>query len=205
MPRINLLPWRQRERTKRQRDMGLFAIAAALSALAVMLLVSLAVSHAIDNERARNDLLKKEIAELDREITEILALDTQKQRLLARMDIIERLQRSRPEVVHVLDQLARTLPDGVYLTSVKQTDKRLELKGVAQSSTRVSTFMRNLEVSPWLGDPVLQVIETMKGDKQGAEFTLLASQKSQLGDDESKDGRKGTVRPVTAGAAGGKK
>jgi type IV pilus assembly protein PilN len=204
MPRINLLPWRQRERTKRTRDMGLFAIAAALSALAVTLLVSLAVSHAIDNQRARNDLLKKEIAELDREITEILALESQKQRLIARMDIIERLQRSRPEVVHVLDQLARTLPDGVYLTSVKQTDKRLELKGVAQSSTRVSTFMRNLEASPWLGDPMLQVIETMKGDKQGAEFTLLASQKSQIGDDD-KTGRKGNVRPVTAGAAGGKK
>jgi type IV pilus assembly protein PilN len=204
MPRINLLPWRQRERAKRQRDMGLFAIAAALSALAVTLLVSLAVSHAIDNQRARNDLLKKEIAELDREITEILALESQKQRLVARMDIIERLQRSRPEVVHVLDQLARTLPDGVYLTAVKQTDKRLELKGVAQSSTRVSTFMRNLEASPWLGDPVLQVIETMKGDKQGAEFTLLASQKTQLGEDD-KSGRKGNVRPVTAGAAGGKK
>jgi type IV pilus assembly protein PilN len=204
MPRINLLPWRQRERAKRTRDMGLFAIAAALSALAVTLLVSLAVSHAIDNQRARNELLKKEIAELDREITEILALESQKQRLIARMDIIERLQRSRPEVVHVLDQLAHTLPDGVYLTSVKQTDKRLELKGVAQSSTRVSTFMRNLEASPWLGDPMLQVIETMKGDKQGAEFTLLASQKTQVGDDD-KSGRKGNVRAVTAGAAGGKK
>jgi type IV pilus assembly protein PilN len=204
MPRINLLPWRQRERAKRTRDMGLFAIAAALSALAVTLLVSLAVSHAIDNQRARNELLKKEIAELDREITEILALESQKQRLIARMDIIERLQRSRPEVVHVLDQLAHTLPDGVYLTSVKQTDKRIELKGVAQSSTRVSTFMRNLEASPWLGDPMLQVIETMKGDKQGAEFTLLASQKTQIGDDD-KSGRKGTVRAVTAGAAGGKK
>src|ERR1700682_1725878 len=98
MPRINLLPWRQRERAKRTRDMGLFAIAAALSALAVTLLVSLAVSHAIDNQRAH------------------------------------------------------PLPDGFSLTSVKQTDKRLELKGVAQSSTRVSTFMRNLEASPWLGD-----------------------------------------------------
>src|SRR3984893_6705203 len=199
MPRINLLPWRQRERAKRTRDMGLFAIAAALSALAVTLLVSLAVSHAIDNQRARNDLLKKEIAELDREITEILALDTQKQRLLARMDIIERLQRSRPEVVPVIDQLARTLPDGVYLTSVKQTDKKLELKGIAQSSTRVSTLMRNIEAAPWLSDPQLQVVETLKAGGSGSDFTLFATQKTTEPADDQRKPRRGG-RTTGAGA-----
>jgi type IV pilus assembly protein PilN len=138
-------------------------------------------------------------AELDKQITEILGLEAQKQRMRSRMDIVERLQRSRPEVVHVFDQLVRTLPDGVYLTSVKQTDKKLELKGVAQSSTRVSTFMRNIESSPWLTDPQLQVVETVKQGGVGSEFTLFATQKSTEPAEEERKPRRG-ARP--AGAAG---
>jgi len=140
------------------------------------------------------------IADLDKQITEILGLEAQKQRLVARMDIITRLQGSRPEVVHVIDQLARTLPDGVYLTSVKQTDKRLELKGIAQSSTRVSTFMRNIEASPWLTNPELQVVETLKTGGAGSEFTLFATQKSI---EPVTDERKPTRKPGRpAGASG---
>jgi type IV pilus assembly protein PilN len=184
MPRINLLPWRQQQRAQRQKEFGLFSLGAVLAALAVTLFTSWGVSAAIDRQRERNELLKAEIAELDRRITEILGLEAQKQRLLARMEIIERLQRSRPEVVHVFDQLSRTLPEGVYLTSVKQSDRRLEIKGVAQSSTRVSTFMRNIEASPWLQEPQLQLVETRRGDAPGAEFTLFATQKSLASDDE---------------------
>ena len=185
MPQINLLPWRQQQRAQRQKEFGIFSLGAVLAALAVTLFASWGVSASIDRQRERNDLLKTEIAELDRQITEILGLEAQKQRLLARMEIIERLQRSRPEVVHVFDQLARTLPEGVYLTSVKQTEKRLEIKGVAQSSTRVSTFMRNIEASPWLQDPQLQLVETRKQGGAGAEFTLFATQKSVVGEDEA--------------------
>ena len=204
MPQINLLPWRQRERARIQREFGLFSIGAAVASVAVMLLVSFGVSNAIDRQHQRNELLKKEIAELDRQITEILGLEAQKARLVARMEIIQRLQRSRPEIVHVVDQLARTLPDGVYLTSIKQTDKRLELKGIAQSSTRVSTFMRNIEASAWLGDPQLQVVETLKTGKIGADFTLTTLQKSTVSDeDESKGVKRGPVRTAALGAAGG--
>jgi type IV pilus assembly protein PilN len=188
MPRINLLPWRQQERQRRQKEFGIFAIGAFLAAAAVTLFASWGVSASIDRQRDRNDLLKTEIAELDRQITEILGLEAQKARLQARIEVIERLQRSRPEVVHVFDQLVRTLPEGVYLTSVKQSAKRLELKGVAQSSTRVSTFMRNIEASPWLQEPQLQVVETMKNQAQGSEFTLFATQKSVAGDDEASGG-----------------
>lgn len=188
MPRINLLPWRQQERQRRQKEFGIFAIGAFLAAAAVTLFTSWGVSASIDRQRDRNDLLKTEIAELDRQITEILGLEAQKARLQARIEVIERLQRSRPEVVHVFDQLVRTLPEGVYLTSVKQTNKKLELKGVAQSSTRVSTFMRNIEASPWLQEPQLQVVETMKNQAQGSEFTLFATQKSVAGDDEASGG-----------------
>ena len=86
-------------------------------------------------------------------------------------------QRSRPEIVHVFDQLVKTLPDGVYLTSVKQSDKKIEIHGVAQSSTRISTFMRNIEASEWLTNPELQLIETAKSGS-GSDFTLFAMQKS---------------------------
>jgi type IV pilus assembly protein PilN len=199
MPQINLLPWRQQQRTQRQKEFGLFALGAVMAALAVTLFTSWGFSAAIDRQRERNELLKTEIADLDRQITEILGLEAQKARMRARMEIVERLQRSRPEVVHVIDQLARTLPDGVYLTSVKQTDKKLELKGIAQSSTRVSTLMRNIEASPWLSDPQLQVVETIKAGGSGSEFTLFATQKTtEPADDERKPRRAGH----TTGAGG---
>jgi len=132
----------------------------------------------ISSQRERNAFLRAQIAALDGDINEIRGLQAQKQRLLARMAIIERLQRSRPEIVHVFDQLMQTLPDGVYLTSVRQTGRKLEVKGIAQSSTRVSTFMRNIESSEWIGSPELQLIETKGGTGAGgAEFVLTAMQK----------------------------
>ena len=200
MPQINLLPWRQQERAKRQRDLGYAAIGAVIAAAAVMLFTIWGFNWAIDRQRERNELLKHEIAELDKQITEILGLEAQKQRLVSRMDIITRLQRSRPEVVHVFDQLARTLPDGVYLSAVKQSDKRIELKGIAQSSTRVSTFMRNIEASPWLTNPELQVVETLKSGGSGSEFTLFATQKSVEPADDKRPAAHKAARP--AGASG---
>jgi type IV pilus assembly protein PilN len=197
MPRINLLPWRQQERAKRQKEFGLAAIGAVIAAAAVMMFTMWGFNWAIERQRERNELLKTEIMELDKQITEIQGLESQKARLVARMDIITRLQRSRPEVVHVFDQLARTLPDGVYLTSVKQNDKRLELKGIAQSSTRVSTFMRNIEASPWLTNPELQVVETLRAGGAGSEFTLFATQKSVEPAEDPRSARK-PARPTGA-------
>jgi type IV pilus assembly protein PilN len=189
MPQINLLPWRQQERVRTQREFTLAVTAVLMVSAAVTLFTSWGISAAIDRQQERNRLLKHEISELDKQITEILGLEAEKQRMRARMDVVERLQRSRPEVVHVFDQLARTVPDGLYLTSVKQSDRRLELRGFAQSSTRVSTFMRNIEASQWLADPQLQVIETLKQGGTGADFTLLAMQKSALADEDQKPHR----------------
>jgi type IV pilus assembly protein PilN len=176
MPRINLLPWRAEERKLRQRNFLFALIGAAAAAALVVLLVNVFYSQVISNQNKKNALLQAEIEKLDQQNTEILGLEAQKQRLLARMDIIEKLQRSRPEVVHLFDQLARTVPDGLYLISIKQTDKRLEIKGVAQSSTRVSAFMRNIDASEWLDNPELQVVETKKGTTLGSDFTLYANQ-----------------------------
>lgn len=176
MPRINLLPWREAERKRRRQEFIFGAVGAVLAAGVLTLVVNWQFDSAISQQNARNQVLKNEIASLDQQITEILGLEQQKQRLLARMDVIEQLQRSRPEVVHLFDQLVRTLPEGVYLTSVKQTDKRVQLNGMAQSSTRVSSYMRNIDASEWLADPALEVVETKGAANAGAQFTLYANQ-----------------------------
>ena len=181
MPRINLLPWREAERKRKRQEFLLSLGAAVATAGLITLLGNWQMSASIQHQRDRNGYLTQEIASLDKQIEEINGLDRQKQRLLARMEIIERLQRSRPEIVHVFDEIVRTLPEGVYLTYLKQSGTRIEIRGVAQSSTRVSAFMRNLDNSEWLADPSLQIVETKGRDAgHGAEFTLFASQRSQV-------------------------
>jgi type IV pilus assembly protein PilN len=186
MPSINLLPWRETER-KRKRQEFFLSLGAALATAALVCLVgNWQMSSAIEHQARRNQLLTDEIALLDKQIEEINGLDAQKQRLLARMEIIETLQRSRPEIVHIFDDVVRVLPEGVYLTYLKQTGKRFELRGIAQSSTRVSTFMRNIDASEWLADPSLQIVQTRGADKAGggSEFTLFANQRSQVAPEE---------------------
>ena len=178
MPRINLLPWREDERKERKVA---FTVALGVSALAagvVTFAVYLMFGSMIDAQERRNEQLRAEIKKLDQQIEEINELETSKQRFSARMDIIQKLQRSRPEIVHVFDEIVRTLPDGVYLTGVKQTDKKFKFEGVAQSSTRVSSFMRNIDGSEWLRNPELEVVKTTKDKGPGSNFTLYADQVS---------------------------
>jgi type IV pilus assembly protein PilN len=181
MPRINLLPWREAQR-KRQRQEFFLGIGAALvTAALVALLGRFQMSAAIANQNERNSVIEAEIARLDKQIAEINGLENQKSRLIARMEIIETLQRSRPEIVHVFDEIVRVLPEGVYLTLLRQNGPRIEMRGVAQSSTRVSAFMRNIDNSQWLADPALRIVETKGTDQtRGAEFTLFANQRSQV-------------------------
>lgn len=186
MPRINLLPWREAERKRKRQEFVLSLFAAGASAALVTLLGYWQMTSAIAHQQGRNDLLTREIAGLDKKIEEINGLDAQKQRLLARMEIIETLQRSRPEIVHVFDEVVRVLPEGVYLTYLRQTGSRFELRGVAQSSTRVSSFMRNIEGSEWLAEPTLQVVETKSSAGTGAEFTMFARQRSQAAPEDAK-------------------
>jgi type IV pilus assembly protein PilN len=181
MPRINLLPWREAQR-KRQRQEFLLGIGAALlTAVVVVALGRIQMSAAIANQNERNAVIEAEIAQLDKQIAEINGLENQKRALIARMEIIETLQRSRPEIVHVFDELVRVLPEGVYLTLLRQNGVKIEMRGVAQSSTRVSAFMRNIDNSQWLADPSLRIVETKGADQtRGAEFTLFANQRSQV-------------------------
>jgi type IV pilus assembly protein PilN len=174
MPRINLLPWREQERKVRRREFYIAAGAAVFAGILFMAGGKLVYASWIDSQTEKNNLLKKEIVKLDSQIADIQDLENRKQRLVARMEIIEKLQRSRPEVVHLFDEMVKTVPEGIYLTEIKQTNRKLEIKGVAQSSTRVSTFMRNIDASTWMDNPVLQVVEAAKDSPTGgSSFTLF--------------------------------
>lgn len=173
MPSINLLPWRAELRQRRQKEFMVGLVGAAALSLVIALLAHFYVSTLIDAQQRRNELIKAEIVLLDKQIEEIIVLEQQKARMVARMEVIERLQQSRPEVVKLFDEVVRTLPEGLYLTSVKQNNRQLEFDGVAQSSTRVSAFMRNVDASDVLSAPDLRVIET-GASGAGSRFTMLS-------------------------------
>ncbi len=184
MPKINLLPWREELRQKRKKDFLTALGGAVLIGGVITFATKLTVKQWIQNQESRNNVLKTEITELDRQIDEILGLENQKERLLARMDIIEQPQRSRPEIVHLFDELVDALPEGVFLTDISQASARIEISGTAQSSTRVSALMRNIDGSDWLRDPGLDVVQTVvNGAARNAQFTIFAQQVS-LNDEE---------------------
>ena len=181
MPRINLLPWREAQRKDRKVAFMVALGGAAVCALVVMGAVYVLYNGMIDAQVRRNDLLKAQIKVLDRQIEEINDLEQTKRQFIARMQIIEKLQRSRPEIVHVFDQIVKTLPEGIYLTGVSQTGDHLKFNGVAQSSTRVSAFMRNIDGSQWMKNPTLEVIQSSQG-AFGSSFTLDAEESAEAAD-----------------------
>lgn len=202
MPRINLLPWREEQRKERRQaffvSLGIATVAAGITTFGV----NIFVTSLVDAQQARNERLQEEIRVLDRQIAEIESLEQQKQQYIARMEIIERLQSSRPAVVHLFDELARVLPDGMQLTGISQAGNRLKIEGLAQSSTRVSTFMRSLDSSTWMRKPELEVIETRENAALGANFVLFAEQVIPGQDDAEGQGKDNGKRP-RGGAAGG--
>jgi type IV pilus assembly protein PilN len=176
MPRINLLPWREGERKERKLAFTVALGVAALAAGLTTFVAYIAFGSMVEAQEARNEKLRGEIKAVDKQIEEINNLENSKQKFIARMTIIEQLQRSRPEIVHVFDEIVKTLPDGVYLTAVKQSASKLKFEGVAQSSTRVSSFMRNIDGSDWLRNPELEVVQTSKTSGPGSSFTLTAEE-----------------------------
>ena len=178
MTYINLLPWREARRKEREREFAVMAGGTAVLVAVIVFYAHIQINGMIENQEARNSLLTQETAALDKQISEIKSLEAEKSRLLARMNVIQDLQLSRPEVVHLFGELATTLPEGVHYTAIKQQDAVLTVGGVAQSNARVSTLMRNLENSPWLEKPVLDVIETTEKDKaRTTRFILRVNQK----------------------------
>ena len=193
--RINLLPHRELKRAARKREFIFIAAGTLIFALATAFLAHTILAGMVEAQLNKNKFLKTEIAKVDKEIEEIQRLKEQTAALLARKQIVETLQTNRTESVHLLDQLVRQLPDGVYLKSVQQRGNKVAVNGFAQSNARVSTFMRNLESSPYLEKPSLVQIQAIT-DKTSrlSEFSLSVSLTRGKEDTAGK-------KPPAAGAA----
>ncbi len=176
MAHINLLPWREEQRQEQTRQ---FATVTALSMVltgAIVFMVHVSFNNQIEHQNYRNTMLKDEIKTLDASLKQIEKLEDTKEQLLARMDVIQSLQRQRPQIVHLFDDVVRTVPEGIYLTDISQEGEQLTIKGVAESNGRVSAYMRNIDSSEWMATPKLKVIETKKGTLRSSNFTLITSQ-----------------------------
>ena len=177
MARINLLPWRDALRTERQQQFFATIGAFIVLTLCVWGAIHFFNTQRIDYQQSRNGIIEAEIVKLDAKIEEIKRLEKEKERLKARINAIEQLQGNRPLIVHLFDEMVTSLPEGVSLKAVTQKGKAITIIGVAQSNARVSSFMRKLEDSAWLGDPQLDVIEAK--DEQGqriSNFTMRFNQ-----------------------------
>lgn len=177
MAKINLLPWREEYRKQQQQDFIIGLAAGALATVLVIAGVYLYFEGLKEYHERRNQMLRDEIAVLDRKIKKIKEIEEKKDKLLTKIDVIQKLQKSRPEIVHLFDELPKVTPDGVYLTNFKQTGPNLSLDGKAESNARVSAFMRSIENSPWLKKPKLDVIkgEGKKNDSLN-DFSMTAQQ-----------------------------
>jgi type IV pilus assembly protein PilN len=185
--RVNLLPWREMRRKEQDRQLLTIAVGAWILMGVIIFYAHVHVSALIENQNKRNDFLNQEIAKVEKEIKEIAELKKQRADLIARMNVIYQLQGDRAQVVHLFDELARKLPDGIYLSSLKHSGSLISLQGVAQSNARVSALMRNLASSDWFADPELEVITVKaQGSDRVSNFSLkvksAAKQQKKLTD-----------------------
>lgn len=159
MAHVNLLPWRAERRKQREREFYMQLVAAFVAALGVLLLWIFWMNQRIDNQNDRNAYLQTEIKQLDVRIAKIKDLETVREHLLARKQIIEQLQADRSQMVHLFDELVKTIPSSARLTGLKQSGQSMSLDGVAQSNASVAEYMRNVEASPWMGHTDLRKTE----------------------------------------------
>ena len=194
MPQINLLPWRDELRKRREKEFIVTAVIAALMMGGVVLGVHLHYESRIAYQDQRNSFIEAEISALDKKIKEIDNLKKERDSLIARTKVIQDLQAGRPEIVHVFDELVTTLPDGVYYTKVAQKGRALNLHGVAQSNARVSSLMRSLNTSTWFENPSLVEItaDVQKSTSvRLSKFNLNVSQAKKKNQDEDQEGSGG--------------
>ena len=206
MIRINLLPWREARRKAHNLQFYILMGMVAGLAASIILMVHGYYAARISTQNERNRFLKEENAKLDKEIEEIKKLKEEIQALLSRKQVIETLQADRAQSVHLLEQLVRQTPDGVYLRSIKQTGNKVHLSGYAQSNARVSTLMRNLEASPYLEQPDLVEIKVATVDKKRlSEFNMNVSIKRQQPESDAAKGGTGKAGAGKAATAAAKK
>ncbi len=181
MAHINLLPWREELRKQKQKEFISTSTISAVLAGVLVLVAHLYVNGKIEYQKQRNNYIQTEIDILNKRIGRIQELESMKQGLLARMNVIQDLQSSRPESVHLMDELVRSLPDGVFLNLFKQRNKKLTMEGIAQSNARVSDYMRNIDTSEWFRDPHLDLIRTTESNRRRiANFTLRGKQRARV-------------------------
>ncbi len=173
MIRINLLPHRAEKRKRRLIQFGALSAVSVIFGLVAWGVVHFAISARIDYQERRNNFLRGEIAKLDRQIEEIRKLREQVKSLMARKEVVENLQATRSDVVHLMDQMLRILPEGVYLKSLRQTGDQISIVGLAQSNARVSTLMRSIQNSPWFTPPTLVEIHSVTGKERQYEFSMV--------------------------------
>lgn len=159
MAKINLLPWRQELRKRRQQEFLAINMTVAVVALILVVFFHLLVASQLSDQAERKAFIKSEIDVLDGQIKEIDDLQRRKDELLARMKVIQDLQGRRPVIVRVFDELVRATPDKLYLSQFQRTGDKFTLEGVADSNNQVSTFLRNLNASSWFKNPVLQNVK----------------------------------------------
>lgn len=198
MAKINLLPWRAERRKLRQKEFYTMLGAAALVAVLAAFGVIKYFDQLIATQNGRNARLTSEIAQLDVQIKEIEELDKKKAQLLARKAVIEQLQANRSQMVHLFDELVRTIPEGVRLNGIKQAGDELTLDGVTQSNARVASYMRSLEKSGWMANPDVSIIEAKGGDK-AMPFTFALKVKLIKPKQEGEEGLDSTEDDVQAG------
>lgn len=183
MAKINLLPWREELRKRKQKDFLGAMVLSVLLGFLILVLIHFYMEELEAYQRQRNQILQNEIVLLDKKIVDINTIEDKKKKLLAKIDLIQKLQESRPEIVHLFEEIPKTTPDGVFLTKFTQIGSELIFEGKSQSNARVSAFMRAIEASPWLQKPTLMVIQSPdkpapnKADtEQLSDFKLHAQQ-----------------------------
>ncbi|MFK5915608.1 MAG: PilN domain-containing protein [Woeseiaceae bacterium] len=181
MAHINLLPWREERRKEQLKQFLTMLGLSVVLMILIILAVHLQYNRMISAQESRNNFLSREITAVEKQIREINTLSKEKKRLLARMEVIQQLQRNRPGIVHLFEEMVKVIPEGSYIKSLKQSGKNLTINGVAQSNARVSAYMRNIDSSDWLTKPVLNIIQKKGKTKSsgGRDFILRAEQLAQ--------------------------
>jgi type IV pilus assembly protein PilN len=186
MARINLRPWREELRAEKQRSLVVMLVGTVVLAGGLVFLWQTHINSQIEYQQARNSYIERAMKALDEQIKEIENLRERREELLARMQVIQDLQGKRPIIVRVFDELVQTLPDGLFYSSLKKTDERVAIKGMAESNSRISGLMRNFESSDWFADPNLTNVSSADKARAGySQFDMTVVQKAPATEAES--------------------
>ena len=184
--RINLLDWRAARRARRRKEFLTMLGLGVGAGIALLGLGYVTMTEAVEHQNRRNGFLTAQIKDLDKQIKEIEELEKVKANLVSRMNVIQQLQESRSATVHFFDEIVNTLPDGIYLSSIKQSGQNVTIEGTAESSGRISAYIKNLDSSPWFKNPKLVVIKTGEKNKQrNSEFTLQVTNLTKASSDQA--------------------